>query len=120
MAGIDDRLGAVDRERLVRMVELASASAAEAERDSRSLPAGAPGGQWSRGWARLRAQRWGLAGGLAVLVLIGAGICAPLLVRIEGQDPYTYHLDLLDDARGNAPRGRFGGVSAAHWFGVDR
>ncbi|HEU5270176.1 MAG TPA: ABC transporter permease [Jatrophihabitans sp.] len=101
------------------MVELGAASAAEVERDSRSLPAGAPGGQWSRGWARLRAQRWGVTGGLAVLGLLAAGVCAPLLVRIEGQNPYTYHLDLLDDARGNAPRGGFGGVSAAHWFGVE-
>jgi peptide/nickel transport system permease protein len=101
------------------MVELGTASAAEVERDSRSLPAGEPSGQWSRGWARLRGRRWGLAGGLAVLGLIAAGICAPLLVRLEGQNPYTYHLELLDDARGNAPRGRFGGVSAAHWFGVE-
>ena len=93
--------------------------AAEAERDSWALSVGAPGGLWARGWARLRGQRWGLAGGLAVLVLIGAGSCAPLLVRLEGQNPYTYHLELLDDASGNAPRGRFGGVSAAHWFGVE-
>jgi len=101
------------------MVELGVAGAAEAERDSRALPAAAPGGDCARGWARLRAQRWGVAGGLAVLGLIVAGSCAPLLVRIEGQNPYTYHLDLLDDARGNAPRGGFGGVSAAHWFGVE-
>jgi len=101
------------------MVELGAPSAAETERDSQSLPIGTSGGQWSRGWARLRAQRWGLAGGLAVLGLVTAGVCAPLLVRIEGQIPYTYHLDLLDDARGNAPRGPFGGVSTAHWFGVE-
>jgi peptide/nickel transport system permease protein len=103
----------------VPMVELSAAGTAEAEPDSQSLPANGPGGQWSRGWARLRAQRWGLAGGLAVLGLIAAGAGAPLLVRLEGQNPYTYHLNLLDDARGNAPRGPFGGVSAAHWFGVE-
>lgn len=101
------------------MVEMGAAAATEAERENPSLPAVAPGGQWSRGWVRLRTQRWGVAGGLAVVALIAAGVCAPLLVRIEGQDPYAYHLDLLDDARGNAPRGPFGGVSAAHWFGVE-
>jgi peptide/nickel transport system permease protein len=42
-----------------------------------------------------------------------------LLVKISGQDPYTYHLDLLDPARGGAPKGPLGGVSADHWFGVE-
>ncbi|MDQ2837377.1 MAG: ABC transporter permease [Actinomycetota bacterium] len=75
--------------------------------------------QWVRSWARLRSQRWAMAGGLVALALLVAGLAAPLLTRIEGQDPYTYHLDLLDDARGNAPRGALGGVSSAHWFGVE-
>src|SRR5436305_1197971 len=64
------------------MVELGTASATETERDSRSLPVGEPAGQWSRGWARLRTNRWGLAGGLAVLGLRAAGVCAPLLVVV--------------------------------------
>lgn len=76
-------------------------------------------GQWSRSLSRLRQERWALAGGITVLVLIVAALCSPLLAKLEGQSPYAYHLDLLDDARGNAPRGALGGVSAQHWFGVE-
>jgi peptide/nickel transport system permease protein len=60
-----------------------------------------------------------LAGaGLAGALLL-AGVAAPLLARLEGQDPYTYHIDLLDPARGNIPHGPLGGVSTHHWFGVE-
>lgn len=77
------------------------------------------GGQWSRSIARLRSERWAMGGGASVLVLLAAGLSAPLLARLEGQNPYAYHLDLLADSRGNAPRGSLGGVSTAHWFGVE-
>jgi peptide/nickel transport system permease protein len=69
--------------------------------------------------SRLAGQRWAFAGGGVVVVLVAAGVSAPLLTRIEGQNPYTYHLELLDDGRANVPRGALGGVSGAHWFGVE-
>jgi peptide/nickel transport system permease protein len=99
------------------MVDAGTLPAAESAIDVADQPVAA--GQWSRSLARLRQERWALAGGIAVLVLIVAGLCAPLLARLEGQSPYVYHLDLLDDARGNAPRGALGGVSTQHWFGVE-
>ncbi len=73
----------------------------------------------SRAWRRLGQQRWALGGAAVTVALLIAGLCAPLLVRIEGQNPYTYRLNLLDDANGNGPRGAFGGASLQHWFGVE-
>jgi peptide/nickel transport system permease protein len=58
-------------------------------------------------------------GAWLVLVLVLVAAAAPLLVKLAGQDAYTYNIGLLDPARGNAPRGAGGGISADHWFGVE-
>ncbi|WP_433168782.1 ABC transporter permease [Kribbella sp. CA-247076] len=68
---------------------------------------------------RLRRDRSARAGVVIVAVLIVVAAAAPLIVRLAGQDAYTYHIDLLDPARGNAPKGALGGVSGDHWFGVE-
>lgn len=68
---------------------------------------------------RVRRDRSARVGVVLVVVLIVLAAAAPLLVKLSGQDPYTYHLDLLDPARGNAPKGPMGGVSSEHWFGVE-
>jgi peptide/nickel transport system permease protein len=68
---------------------------------------------------RLRRDRSARLGVVLVTLLILVAITAPLLVKLSGQDPYTYHIDLLDPARGNAPKGALGGVSVDHWFGVE-
>ncbi|MEU7578023.1 ABC transporter permease [Streptomyces sp. NPDC041068] len=70
-------------------------------------------------WGRLREQRAALvaAGVVALLVLVALG--APLLTAVEGQDPTTYHPDLIDSARGGVPIGSFGGISGEHWLGVE-
>lgn len=52
---------------------------------------------------------------LALPVL--AGVLAPLLAAWEGQDPATFHTELLAPD-GGAPLGDLGGVSADHWLGV--
>jgi peptide/nickel transport system permease protein len=74
---------------------------------------------WQLAWLRLRRDRWALTGGIVVLLFLLIAIGAPVLAAIEGQDPYTYHIELLDPVQANAPRGAFGGVSASHWFGVE-
>ncbi|MFD0883179.1 ABC transporter permease [Streptosporangium algeriense] len=66
---------------------------------------------------RFLRKRSGVAGLVMLVVPLVAGLCAPLLVWIEGQDPTTLHTDLLDPD-GGRPLGAFGGVSADHWFGV--
>ncbi|MFF0437612.1 ABC transporter permease [Streptomyces sp. NPDC004327] len=70
-------------------------------------------------WRRLRTRPAALtaAAVLVLLVLLAAG--APLLAALAGQDPHTYHDDLVDSARGGVPYGSFGGISAEHWLGVE-
>jgi peptide/nickel transport system permease protein len=68
---------------------------------------------------RVRRDRSARVGVVLVALLLLVAVTAPLLVKLSGQDPYTYHIDLLDPASGNAPKGPLGGVSADHWFGVE-
>jgi peptide/nickel transport system permease protein len=58
-----------------------------------------------------------VTGGAIVAVFVLAAIFAPALAALEGQDPYTYHLDALGPD--SAPLGFGGGISAEHWFGVE-
>ena len=68
---------------------------------------------------RVRRDRSARFGAILVIALIVIAAAAPLLVKLAGQDPYTYNIGLLDPARGNAPQGALGGVSGDHWFGVE-
>lgn len=68
---------------------------------------------------RLRADRPALAGVVLVLAMVLVAVAAPVLCGIEGQDPTTFHPELLDSARGGVPIGPWGGVSGAHWLGVE-
>ncbi|HEY0540456.1 MAG TPA: ABC transporter permease [Actinoallomurus sp.] len=68
---------------------------------------------------RLLADRMAMAGLVVAAVMIVAALAAPLLIHLEGQDPTTYHPELLDSARGGVPRGAFGGAGGAHWLGVE-
>lgn len=80
----------------------------------------APGASGARlFWRRLRAQRAALAAAVVVALLVLVALAAPLLTALEGQDPTTYHPALIDSARGGAPVGPFGGMSSAHWLGVE-
>lgn len=60
---------------------------------------------------------WALTGTIVIVVFLLAAVFAPLLTGITGQNPFTYHLNLLDDS--GAPVGFGGGISATHWFGVE-
>ena len=75
-----------------------------------------PGGS-RQVWRRLAADRWALAGGAVVIATTLVALLAPWITRALGVDPYTYHLDLLTPS--GIPAGRFGGISAAHPFGVE-
>jgi peptide/nickel transport system permease protein len=71
----------------------------------------------------LRARLWARPGGRVALILVAllvlVAILAPVLAGLEGQDPNTYHDGLLNSATGGGPAGPFGGISAAHWLGVE-
>ncbi|GLY69982.1 ABC transporter permease [Amycolatopsis taiwanensis] len=87
------------------------------------LPTGAPtppatGSAVRDLWRSLRRDSWAVAGAIVIVVLAVTAIAAPLLAAIEGQDPYTYHTELLDPANGRGA-GVLGGISGSHWFGVE-
>ncbi|WP_327369724.1 ABC transporter permease [Streptomyces sp. NBC_01217] len=70
-------------------------------------------------WRRLRARRAAVVAAVVVALLVLIALAAPLLAGIEGQDPTTYHPDLVDSATGGVPLGSFGGISGEHWLGVE-
>ncbi|MFE0171511.1 ABC transporter permease [Streptomyces sp. NPDC059002] len=70
-------------------------------------------------WRRLREQRAALVAAGVVALLVLVALAAPLLTALEGQDPTTYHPDLIDSARGGVPVGPLGGISGEHWLGVE-
>ncbi|MEU6499656.1 ABC transporter permease [Streptomyces californicus] len=84
-----------------------------------ATPAAAPASGARSFWRRLRAQRAASAAALVVLLLVLTALAAPLLTALAGQDPNTYHPDLVDSAAGGVPIGSFGGVSGEHWLGVE-
>ncbi|WP_067779390.1 ABC transporter permease [Actinomyces vulturis] len=73
------------------------------------------------GWryiaGRFAKDRWAVFGAIIAVLTIFVSLFAPFLARSLGSDPYTYHLDLLDGS--GLPKGRMGGVSMAHPFGVE-
>lgn len=91
-------------------------SAAEAGADA---VASAPASGARQVWRRLRTQRAALAGAAVIALLVLVAVAAPLLAALEGQDTTSYHADLVNSASGGVPLGSFGGVSGAHWLGVE-
>ncbi|MEU3416218.1 MULTISPECIES: ABC transporter permease [unclassified Streptomyces] len=76
-------------------------------------------------WLRFRRDRTGVVCAVVVIGYFVVSLLAPLLVRLPGTDPYTlYGQDptyadhpVLDEF--GLPLGYLGGVSGAHWFGVE-
>jgi peptide/nickel transport system permease protein len=68
---------------------------------------------------RLLADRAFVAGAAIALLMVIVALAAPALTAAEGQNPTTFHDDLLDSARGGVPLGAFGGAGAEHWLGVE-
>jgi peptide/nickel transport system permease protein len=72
-------------------------------------------------WIRFKRDKVALVCTGIVLLYFLVAICAPLIGKLYGADPYTtYGLNdpsLLDDA--SMPIGPLGGVSAQHWLGLE-
>ncbi|NLU75305.1 ABC transporter permease [Streptomyces sp. HNM0575] len=86
------------------------------------LPPGAAPGPAAGGRGvgrRLLARPAAVVSAAVLAVLVLATLAAPLLTALGGQDPFTYHDDLIDSASGGAPLGAFGGAGAEHWLGVE-
>lgn len=85
-----------------------------------AVPAGLrPPGGVAAVAARLWARRSARAALAVVALLVLAALAAPLLAHLEGQSPNAFHDGLLDSDTGGSPIGRFGGISAHHWLGVE-
>ncbi|MCX5194540.1 ABC transporter permease [Streptomyces sp. NBC_00249] len=70
-------------------------------------------------WRRLRRRPSAVAAAAVLALLVLLALTAPLFAQLTGQDPYAYHDELVDSARGGVPLGSFGGISADHWLGVE-
>ncbi|MBS6072035.1 MAG: ABC transporter permease [Actinomyces urogenitalis] len=66
---------------------------------------------------RLRKDKGAVFGAVIVALTTLIAVFAPLITKVVGVDPYTYDLDALDGS--GLPLGSFGGISAAHPFGVE-
>ena len=86
-----------------------------AVRDDAAVPGGATGLRTLV--RRLARDPWAVVSFAIIAVFSLAAILADVLTGLTGNDPYTYHQDLLD-SRGQ-PVGPGGGISATHWFGVE-
>nr|MDP9498064.1 ABC transporter permease [Actinomycetota bacterium] len=69
-------------------------------------------------WLRLRRDRFAMAGGIVVVVLVLFAVFAPVLVRLFGSPPNEFHTNLIDPVF-SSPKGRFGGISREHPLGVE-
>lgn len=89
------------------------------ESSTGEAPAASPAAGRRRLLRRLLARRAALAAALVLVLLALIAAAAPLLTAIEGQDPTSYHNELLDSAAGGVPTGSLGGIGADHWLGVE-
>ncbi|MFZ0384851.1 MAG: ABC transporter permease [Solirubrobacteraceae bacterium] len=69
------------------------------------------------GWARLRSDRWAMAGGAVTVAFIIVAVFAPQISALAGVNPYTFHINALYS--NGLPKGSFGGVSGSHLLGVE-
>ena len=73
-------------------------------------------------WGRLRRDKVAIASIFVLVLVISMAISAPLVTRLVGVDPYTFHTDpkegLISDL-GGLPVGRWGGISLDHPLGVE-
>ncbi|AYF97876.1 ABC transporter permease [Protaetiibacter intestinalis] len=66
---------------------------------------------------KLARDPFAVASAVTIAVFLLAAILADPITAITGNDPFTYHQDLLDGQ--GQPLGWGGGISADHWFGVE-
>jgi peptide/nickel transport system permease protein len=67
-------------------------------------------------WRAIRADRWTLTCAIIIVLILFMAVAADLLVSIEGQ---SLTPDIKNLGPFGLPAGSLGGVSGAHWFGVE-
>src|SRR6185312_230943 len=69
-------------------------------------------------WRRLRGDRPAMAGGCVLLLIVLIATFASPLIHLYGQQPSAFNSDLISYDT-SLPLGRFGGISAQHWLGIE-
>ncbi|HEX5118585.1 MAG TPA: ABC transporter permease [Pseudonocardiaceae bacterium] len=69
-------------------------------------------------WMRLKRDRWAMAGGIVIIVLVVLAIASVFLQKAGLLDIATPHQNLIN-VNTDAPTGFFGGISLAHPLGID-
>jgi ABC-type dipeptide/oligopeptide/nickel transport system permease subunit len=73
---------------------------------------------WQIGWMRLRRDKVAMFSGCFVLLVTAIAIFAPFIAPHLGGGPTTFHEKLIDPNI-SMPYGARGGMSSAHWLGVE-
>ncbi|WP_180289178.1 MULTISPECIES: ABC transporter permease [Streptomyces] len=96
------------------------------ETEEISAPSSTPKGSESRSpgrlaWKRFKRDRTGVVSAFIVIFFFVIAICAPLIAKLYGKDPYTTYAsqrpELLDAFA--YPAGPNGGMSSEFWFGIE-
>jgi ABC-type dipeptide/oligopeptide/nickel transport system permease subunit len=69
-------------------------------------------------WRRLKQDKVAMAGGFGIIFITLVAIFASLLNKLLGNSPDQYHSGLTSIDT-TMPYGRFGGMSASHWLGIE-
>ncbi|MGH4034633.1 ABC transporter permease [Actinomycetota bacterium Odt1-20B] len=110
------------------MTSSTPATAATLEVTDETGTAPPPNGQGSKGrspgrlaWIRFRRDRAGVISACVVIFFFVIALCAPLIAKVYGKDPYTtYGMDdptLLNEF--NNPMKPNGGIDGEFWFGLE-
>jgi peptide/nickel transport system permease protein len=90
-----------------------------AQAPSSAAPSAVEGRSLGRiAWNRLKKDKLAMAGGVIVILLILMAVFAPLLTSLEGASRDGGNPALVNANIGTI-NGPFGGISTAHWLGVD-
>jgi peptide/nickel transport system permease protein len=72
-------------------------------------------------WKRFKRDRTGVISAYIVIFFFAIAVCAPLISKLYGKDPYTTYAsqrpELLDAF--SYPSGPNGGISSEFWFGIE-
>ena len=70
-------------------------------------------------WERIKKDRTAKVSTAIIGFFVLLALLAPVFTWIMHTSPDEFHTETLDEEFGTVPLGRFGGVSGAHWFGVE-
>lgn len=70
-------------------------------------------------WMRLKRDRVAVVSFYVIIFFVLVAIFAPLLAKLEGTSPNQFYGSTVNQNLAGMPLGHLGGISSAHWFGVE-